>query len=300
MSKPLKLSEHQATWPHGERSTLVGSSGLQWHVQRWVSHANDKTTLVLIHGTGASAHSWAGLAPLLSQQFNVLSLDLPGHAFSELPKDAQMSSKGIAQLVLQLLSDLEINHCVFIGHSAGATIAIECLSLKSGLNISAIFSINGALLPFGSYNMPGMASFAKLMSKNRLIPKIFSLQARYVPLVDHLLDGTGSRIPVQSKQCYQVLVSNAHHARAALIMMAQWNLVEFSKGLPVVFADQSAQSKLILLACSGDRTVSPKISEQVHQQIIHSEIIRIPALGHLGHEENPIQFAKKILDILNA
>jgi magnesium chelatase accessory protein len=326
MSRPLNFDEHRATWPHAKRSVFFSSSSLQWHVQRWmtqkneVEHAKDKAqdqtrdlapkpstwipsknepTIVLLHGTGASAHSWSGLAPLLSKQFGVLAIDLPGHGFTELPQDTQMSSKGMARLILKLLADLQISNCIFIGHSAGATIAVECLSLATSVNINAIISVNGALLPFGSYNMPGMASFAKVLSKNRLIPKIFSFQARYIPLVDHLLDGTGSKIPLQSKQCYQVLVSNAQHARAALIMMAQWDLVAFAKSLPSVFGDQSVNCKLTLLACSGDRTVSPKISDQVQQLVAKSQIIRIPLLGHMGHEEDPVQFAKLILDILS-
>jgi magnesium chelatase accessory protein len=300
MSKSLNFSEHRATWPHAEHSILFTSSGLRWHIQRWLveDQESSELTLVLLHGTGASAHSWSGLAPLLSKQFKVLTLDLPGHGFTELPDDESMSSKGMALLILKLLADLNIINCVLIGHSAGATIAIECLRLAENTNISTIFSINGALLPFGSYNMPGMASFAKVLSKNKLIPKIFSLQARYVPLVDHLLDGTGSKIPLESKQCYQVLVSNAQHARAALIMMAQWNLVNFAKALPSSFDGRSAGCKLVLLACSGDRTVSPKISDQAHQQVQHSLLIHIPSLGHMGHEEDPSQFARIILDIL--
>jgi magnesium chelatase accessory protein len=329
MSTALNFNEHRATWPNAAQSTLFASSGLQWHIQRWIAQkenlkqvnsldqANELNqipvqpigdkeqaslasdpTIVLLHGTGASAHSWAGLAPLLSKQFNILALDLPGHGFTELADEAHMSSKGMAQLILQLLADLKIPNSIFIGHSAGATIAVECLGLGANIKISAIISINGALLPFGSYNMPGMASFAKALSKNRLIPKIFSLQARYVPLVDHLLDGTGSKIPLQSKQCYQVLVSNAQHARAALIMMAQWNLIEFAKRLPTAFSGKAAGCKFALLACSGDRTVSPKISEQAHQQVATSQLIRIPSLGHMGHEEDPAQFAKIILDIL--
>ncbi len=299
MSARLDFSQHQRSWPNADRSEFVRSSEIVWHIQRWSrDSAQTAPTIVLLHGTGASAHSWSTMAPLLARHFNIVSLDLPGHGFTHLPPDEKMSITGMARLVKQLLADLLIPSSIFIGHSAGSAIAIEAVQLGAVCN--GIFSINGALLPFGSYNMPGMSSFSKVLSKSKLIPKIFSLQARYIPLVDHLLDSTGSSIPSASKQCYQILVSNEQHARAALIMMAQWNLIEFAKSLPTALNNGLASNRLVLIACSSDQTVSPRISDQVNGLIPGSQLIRVPALGHLGHEENPELFAQLILAKLAA
>ena len=70
------------SWPHHERSRFVIAAGQRWHVQQWPAPAPGAPTLLLLHGTGASTHSWRDLAPLLAQHAGVIAVDLPGHGFS--------------------------------------------------------------------------------------------------------------------------------------------------------------------------------------------------------------------------
>ena len=82
----------QAQWPHSAHSRFVQAGGLRWHLQRFACQglpgAANPPVVLLIHGTGSATHSWRGLAPLLAQHAEVLSMDLPGHGFSALPLGA--------------------------------------------------------------------------------------------------------------------------------------------------------------------------------------------------------------------
>jgi len=49
------------SWPNHEISRMVEAAGMRWHVQQ----AGSGPVLLLLHGTGASAHSWRDVVPRL-------------------------------------------------------------------------------------------------------------------------------------------------------------------------------------------------------------------------------------------
>ena len=67
-------------WPNREFSRFVLADRVRFHVQV----AGSGPVLLLLHGTGASTHSWRKLLPLLHEQFTVVVPDLPGHGFSSM------------------------------------------------------------------------------------------------------------------------------------------------------------------------------------------------------------------------
>ena len=90
-----------ADWPNRTASRFVASSGLTWHVQEM--GAADAPVLLLLHGTGAATHSWAGLAPLLAARFRVVAPDLPGHGFTGTPPGHGLSLPAMARRTGALL-----------------------------------------------------------------------------------------------------------------------------------------------------------------------------------------------------
>jgi magnesium chelatase accessory protein len=74
-------------------------------------------------------------------------------------------------------------------------------------------------------------------------------------------------------------------------MMANWNLENLGKEFPKL------EPELHLIACENDQTISINESRRVHKWMVNSFLHEIPALGHLGHEEEPATFAKLILEI---
>ena len=66
-------------WPYDEYSALHETNNFVWHYQ--LIGKPGKPIIFLIHGAGASSHSWANLIPKL-QEFQILAVDLPGHRLS--------------------------------------------------------------------------------------------------------------------------------------------------------------------------------------------------------------------------
>ncbi len=295
MSERLDWARDGAHWPLREASRHVLAEGLSWHVQHlpqgWLdapTSACDAPVIVLLHGTGASTHSWRDLLPLLAQRARVLSLDLPGHAFTGMPPRAQMSLPGMAALVSGLLRHLGVRPDLLVGHSAGAAVAVRMV-LDASVSPKACISLNGALLP-----LPGLAGrmfspTARVLALLPGVPELFARGASSAGVVQRLMDSTGSRLDSTGTALYAQLVRNPGHAAGALAMMSQWDLPALARALP------SLQVPVHLVVGLQDRTVPPSQGEDLQRLLPHSTLTRVPGLGHLAHEEQPAQAATWVL-----
>lgn len=245
--------------------------------------------LLLIHGTGASTHSWRDMAPRLAARFTVIAPDLPGHAFTENPGRRKLSLPRMAEALGELLQVMEVVPELCVGHSAGAAILVDmCLTDK--IQPKAVISLNGALLPLAGLAGQIFSPLARLLAANPLVPQFFAWRASNPDVVARLLRGTGSKIDANGADLYQKLVSDPGHAKAALDMMASWELGRLERALPKL------KQKLILVVGTNDRTVRPSCSYSVHAMVPQSKLIRLRGLGHLAHEERPEKLCSVIFE----
>jgi magnesium chelatase accessory protein len=59
---------------------------------------------------------------------------------------------------------------------------------------------------------------------------------------------------------------------------------------------RSLRIPLLLIACENDRAVAPQVAEDVTSRVKSARTVRIGGLGHLAHEEAPMQFARLIAE----
>ncbi len=168
MARPLDWQREGLIWPHREASAFVSIGGARWHVQRMGSGE----PLLLLHGTGASVHSWRDLMPLLAQNHDVIAVDLPRHAFTTGHAPDALSLPRMAGELARLLKTLDITPAGIVGHSAGAALALQ-LALDHGY-AGPIIGLNSALRPFPGIGAQLFPAVAKLFLVNPLVPRIFS------------------------------------------------------------------------------------------------------------------------------
>ena len=288
VSTRLQWQRDGADWPHRETSRFVAAGGVHWHVQQLGLAEGAGPVALLLHGTGASTHSWRDFAPLLAPQFTVLMIDLPGHAFSGLPDAAQMSLPGMARAIGALMHTLGVAPALVVGHSAGAAIAAQ-MALAGHVQPRAIASLNGAWLPLGGVAGRVFSPVAKLMALNPLVPRLFSWRAQDASAVARLIDATGSKIDAAGMRQYGRLVANPGHVAGALTMMANWDLAALQAQLPALAAP------VLLLIANNDRTVPPAQALQVAHLLPDARVQRLAGLGHLAHEEQPALVARAVL-----
>ncbi|MDZ7822774.1 MAG: alpha/beta fold hydrolase, partial [Ahrensia sp.] len=108
----------KANWPNSAHSRFVQAASMTWHVQEMGDAAKPK--MLLLHGTGASTHSFGDLMPLLAQHYHCIALDLPGHGFTGKASSEGLSLPGMARSIAMLLKELNFAPDYCAGHSAGA------------------------------------------------------------------------------------------------------------------------------------------------------------------------------------
>jgi pimeloyl-ACP methyl ester carboxylesterase len=84
--------------------------------------------IVLLHGYLESYEIWNSFAQKLSDGFRVISVDLPGHGFSDVYGESH-SMEFMATAVKSLLSYLDIKKAFFAGHSLGGYVIMALLEL---------------------------------------------------------------------------------------------------------------------------------------------------------------------------
>ena len=277
-------------WPNAAHSRFVQAGGVRWHVQQ---AGRQGPRVLLLHGTGASSHTWRDMFLPLADHAQVLAIDLPGHGFSSLAAGDGMSLPGMAQGIGELLHQLDWPVQAFIGHSAGAAIAAQMV-IDQGLKPQVLIGINPAWLP-----LPGLAGVlfppvAKLLALSSLVPNWFARQASNPDMVEKLLETTGSRIDERGKDLYARLVASPSHAQGALKMMAAWDL-------------SSGEHKLRQLHCTvrmliGDKdgTVPPRQATQALALLRDAQALHWADYGHLAHEEAPLPTVGYCLSHLQA
>ncbi len=105
-----------------------------------------KQTILLMHGSGLSHIVWSLHEQFyVSQGFNVLAVDLPGHGNSDGP--ALKSIQEISDWVKLLMESVKIKKIIIVGHSQGSLVGIDFASRYPNL-------VSSLVLVAGSYKLP--------------------------------------------------------------------------------------------------------------------------------------------------
>ena len=274
-------------WPLLEASVRVRVGGVHWHVKL----LGQGPALLLLHGTGASTHSWAAAAHLLSKHFTVIIPDLPGHAFSETRDQGSLSLPGMARALGLLLAHLGVSPEMAVGHSAGAAILVRMV-LDGLIAPRCLISFNGAILPLHGLAGQIFSPLAKLLVLNPFAPSLFTWRARHPGAVAKILKGTGSEIPNESLRLYERLFQCREHVEATLRMMALWDLDILKGDLPKL------KTPLMLVAAERDLAIAPHFAADTAKLVQSARVISMPRTGHLSHEEAPAEATRIILDAI--
>lgn len=280
-----------ADWPHADQSAQIYCHPHRWHVQQMGSG----DTILLLHGAGGSTHSFRDVMPLLAQHYHVAALDLPGQGFTQLGARHRSGLMDTADDVAALCAQEGWQPVAIIGHSAGGALALrlsQMLVSPQG-QPPKVVGINAALDHFQGIAGVLFPVLAKMLAAVPFTARLFANSARNMNRVEALIAGTGSKLDMMGMAYYQRLTSDRDHADATLLMMAQWELEDLLRDLPNVPAGT------LFLTGEKDKAVPSSVSDKAAAKMPAAEVIHLPSLGHLAHEEAPDEIARRILAFLN-
>ncbi|MDW4499431.1 alpha/beta fold hydrolase [Sulfitobacter sp. D35] len=278
------------SWPLNHLSREVDCRPHRWHVQE----TGEGPTLLLLHGAGATTHSWRDLIPPLAETFHVIAIDLPGHGFTRLGTKSRSGLPTTVDDILALLKAEAWQPAALIGHSAGAAVALSLAERlgRGGGDAPPVVAINAALGRF-----EGVASWlfpflARALALNPLTALAFSAGAPQPARARRLIEGTGSRLTDEGIMYYARLIADRAHVDGTLQMMSQWNVDALSDSLPGLSAP------CLFITGQNDSAVSPEISSRAAARMAQAKLLPLDGLGHLAHEEDPARVLEPMLDWL--
>ena len=211
--------------------------------------------VLLLHGTGASGHSFHRLLPHLTPHFRVILPDLPGQGASQSRAFHRMGLDAMAEDLLALCDAMSAAPLVVVGHSAGAA-------------LGRFDGAAGFLFPL----------IARAMATAPFVAHAATALWGRPEAVRRLLAGTGSPLDDQGRELYLRLVQDPGHIAGALAMMAAWKLDGLVDRLPGIAVPT------LLIASAGDRAVPPMVSADAVARLPSGELLMVADYGHLPQE----------------
>ena len=105
--------------------------------------------ILLLHGFGGSTFTWRYLMPDLADAgYYVVAVDLPPFGLSDKNPDLTYSREWMAQQVMKLSGDLELDQPIVIGHSMGGLVTAY-IGVEYADSVRALVFVAGGVSPMG-------------------------------------------------------------------------------------------------------------------------------------------------------
>ncbi len=237
-------------------------------------------TVLLIHGWCIDRSFWDKQREVLCEQYQVVTLDLPGHGNSGKNRSS-WSIEEYGQDVASLIDKLNLNNVVLVGHSMGGDIMLEAALLQKNkvVGLVGIDNFKGAGIPADSVTQAQITGFMNYLRADfQGAIDVFSSQY----LFSNQTDST-SKLKI---------LKSLHAADTIMAVEALQSVFDYAhQEIPALSA---LNIKLYLI----NSDVTPTVVTHLKEQSISFEVIDIAGTGHYPMIEKPLVFNRLLLSTL--
>lgn len=267
---------------------FTSSDGVALHARQWREAAS---VCLLIHGFGEGGYVWNDFVAELSAATCVLAMDLRGHGDSQWDMRRHYDVQTHADDVMRMLTALDLERVLLVGHSMGGDIAIRvaasCPERVTGL----------AIVDFGP-DIDAAATdhiLAEFNADSRTYRSVSEyaarLEARYPFAAPALLSRLANHaLRMQADGSFQLkrdpTIGCASPSRADNRKVL-WTLLR-QLSCPTVVARGVASSVL-----------APPVADRMIATLRHGHLVVVPRAGHAVMIDNPGGFAAAIMPFLS-
>jgi pimeloyl-ACP methyl ester carboxylesterase len=275
-------------------SDFVDVKGQLVHL-RDVGPRDDALPLVLVHGTGASLHTWEGWAAALQARRRVITFDLPGFGltgpFGGAYSGARYHGQTYARFVLDLMDALKVPRFVIGGNSLGGEVAWRTAVLAPD-RVARLVLVDAAGPPFVPESAPIGFRIARLPMVNRLAEHF--LPRPLVALSVANVYGDPARVTPALVDRYFELTLREGNRRALGELFG--NVVP---GEHAALIGRVTQPTLVLWG-GRDRLIPPATAQAFVAAIRGARLVTFDDLGHVPQEEDPARTVAPVVAFLDA
>jgi pimeloyl-ACP methyl ester carboxylesterase len=237
--------------------------------------------LFLIHGIGASRHSWDGLVERVKSRFRCIRYDLRGHGKSPAPP-TPYSLEDLVEDLETLRAELGIERAHFAGHSLGGMIGPAYARrypervLSLGLFSTAAFR--------SAEDGAKVRGIVAAMREKGIAPVLQALKERW------FTPEFAARCPeVVERRMQQVIDTDPQVFLSVFDVYAE---TEMSPWL------ENIAAPCLVLTGENDAGCNPRLNRQIAAALEHSELVILPTLRHAILLEAAGEVARPMLEFL--
>lgn len=252
--------------------------------------------LIILHGLYGSSDNWVSIAKELEKYFRVINVDQRNHGQS--PHSPDHTYELIANDLLELLNDLNIEKAIFLGHSMGGK-AVMQFSIKHPHRVNSQIVVD--ISPWS--HLVGNEQSAQIVSEHKKI--IEGLKAIPIDSITSRkeADEILARF-IKGEIVRQFLLKNLKREQDGSFTW-KLNLSSISNNLTnmmigIVPENTNDINSIRTLFIKGDLSnyIPTENDERLKDIFPNSSIININGAGHWVHAEKPKEFINAISTFL--
>lgn len=241
---------------------------------------NGKQILLLIHGFPFHQGIWDGYTDRLSDEFKVLTVDLPGFGNSPaLPSPFSIAL--VADTLLTYISDKQLGPLAVVGHSLGGYIALAMVEKQPEL-FSALILFHSTAYADSEEKKESRTKVVDFVNKNGAVP----FTTGFIPPLF-----ADSRHPAIDK--VRAIASQASRDAVIGYTLAMRDRKEQIKTL------ESFKNPTLFIAGQNDPGIPVDSIQKQAARCQKPQIEIFQKVGHMGMFEKPAETALKIKSFLN-
>lgn len=281
------VEELKARWALSP-SQFVEIAGMQIHLRDEGPH-EDSTPIVLLHGTSSSLHTWDGWVNALKDEHRVIRFDMPGFGLTGPSPDNNYTIENYSRIVVAVLDNLQIDHCMLAGNSLGGYVAWATAALHPG-RVERLILIDASGYPYQAQSVPIGFKIARIPVLNKLMEEV--LPRGIVESSVKNVYGNPSLVTPELIDRYFDLTTRAGNRKALAERLRQTQPGSLVKQVPEL------KLPTLILWGGRDRLIPPDIGDRFHKEIVGSKLVRFNELGHVPQEEDPTRTVTALKEFL--
>ena len=284
----IPVERLKTRWTSNE-SIFVTIESLSLHVMDEGPKDVTAPPIVLIHGTGASLHTWNGWVDALKQERRVIRFDLPGFGLTGPEPENNYTIERYTDYVIALLDKLKVERAVLAGNSLGGYIA-WATAIRYPDKVDSLVLIDASGYPYEAESVPlafklSQNKLAKTLLKN-FLPKFIIRKS-----IENVY-GSPDLVTDQLVNRYYEL-SLREGNRAAI----KERFVQTKPG-PLIAKLADLQIPTLILWGKKDKLIPMKFAQRFNEDIPNSQLVIFDELGHVPHEEAPLKTVAPVLSFI--
>jgi pimeloyl-ACP methyl ester carboxylesterase len=289
-SRDIPYATLEGRYANGASQYMELSDGVRMHFR--VHGPEAAPVLVLVHGFGASLHTWEPWVERLQANYRIVSVDLPGHGLTRAPAGYSFSAGSNAQLIDEVAERLNLRRFTLVGHSMGGAVAVR-YALRYPERLDALVLIDAAAWP--SAERKGRTPLAFQLLRNpigrailrHINPRLFAERGLVSAYHDRAMvsqEVVDRYVDLARAPGHRALLSSERNNRADPPLRVE----DFA----------SIAAAALVMHGADDRIIPLEDSRALAAAIPNARLLVYPGVGHLPMEEAPAQSAADLRTFL--